>query len=111
MTIRDLIDELEGYDPETEVRFMSQQSWPFEYSIQPGIWTPERPTGGCDECGFPVEIIDDEHHHIDQTLDAEHEPATDSWQDAFAPHDAPEAGVVYLVEGTQLGYGTKDAWD
>ena len=34
MTVQDLIDELEYLDPETEVRFASQPSWPFEYSIR-----------------------------------------------------------------------------
>ena len=33
MTVQDLIDELEYLNPETEVRFASQPSWPFEYSI------------------------------------------------------------------------------
>ena len=33
MTVQELIDELEYLDPETEVRFASQPSWPFEYSI------------------------------------------------------------------------------
>ena len=33
MTVEDLIYELENLNPETEVRFASQPSWPFEYSI------------------------------------------------------------------------------
>ncbi len=34
MTVEDLIYELENLNPETEVRFASQPSWPFEYSIR-----------------------------------------------------------------------------
>jgi hypothetical protein len=33
MTVAELIDILEGMDPDMEVRFASQPSWPFEYSI------------------------------------------------------------------------------
>lgn len=34
MTVRELIEELEYLDGNTEVRFASQPSWPFEYSIR-----------------------------------------------------------------------------
>ncbi len=33
MRVRELIEELEGMNPEAEVRFASQPSWPFEYSV------------------------------------------------------------------------------
>ena len=33
MTVEELIEELKFYDGELEVRFASQPSWPFEYSI------------------------------------------------------------------------------
>jgi hypothetical protein len=33
MTARELIDELDCYDGEAEVRFLAQPSWPFEYTI------------------------------------------------------------------------------
>ena len=33
MTVAELIEELEYMDQDTEVRFASQPSWPFEYSI------------------------------------------------------------------------------
>ena len=33
MTVEELIEELKYYDGELEVRFASQPSWPFEYSI------------------------------------------------------------------------------
>jgi hypothetical protein len=31
MTVEELIEELEQLDPEAEVRWASQPSWPFEY--------------------------------------------------------------------------------
>lgn len=33
MTVQELIGELEAYDPDADVRFLSQPSWPFEYTI------------------------------------------------------------------------------
>ncbi|MDP2234974.1 MAG: hypothetical protein Q8J88_00950 [Bacteroidales bacterium] len=33
MTVQQLIEELEGMNPEAEVRFASQPNWPFEYEI------------------------------------------------------------------------------
>jgi hypothetical protein len=33
VTVQELIDELEGFDAEVEVRFLAQPSWPFEYTI------------------------------------------------------------------------------
>ena len=39
MTVEELIEELKFYDGELEVRFASQPSWPFEYSINGVIQT------------------------------------------------------------------------
>jgi hypothetical protein len=33
MIVQELIEMLEGISPDAEVRFASQPSWPFEYSI------------------------------------------------------------------------------
>jgi len=114
MTVMELIDLLNEYDPDAEVRFMGQYTWPFEYSIEPRVWAPDpgTETGPCDDCGYPVRMVGGEHHHVDPSYDDDHEPNTDSWSDGtFEPKDAPEAGVVYLVEGSQLGYGSKQAWN
>ena len=29
----------------------------------------------------------------------------------FEPSHAPDHGVIYLVEGRQMGYGTRNAWE
>ena len=42
MTVEELIEELKFYDGELEVRFASQPSWPFEYSISGVIRTTIR---------------------------------------------------------------------
>jgi hypothetical protein len=43
MTVQDLIDELEGFDPDAEVRFLSQPSWPFEYTIAAVVEATDQP--------------------------------------------------------------------
>ena len=74
MTIEQLIELLnecqDEFGPETEVRLMTQPTWPFENSIK-GITSS-------------VEIHDD---GVDRN------------------------GVVYIVEGDQIAYGSKSAWD
>jgi hypothetical protein len=60
VTVTDLIQHLEGCDPDAEVRLAQQPTWPFEYAID-----PTNPA-------VQVEV-----------------------------DDGP---VVYLGEGTQLGY-------
>ena len=92
MTVDELIEALEGFKEEhggeTPVRLMNQQQWPFEYKV--------------DAC---------------VSLDQINEYQDEEGKRGFTPagrypgdDNHPEA-VVYLVEGSQLGYGTKAAWD
>ena len=74
MQVRELMELLEGMDPDAEVRFASQPSWPFEYAINEVV-----------EIGPPDEDEADEDEELPDFGD---EPTS----------------VVYLVEGTQLGY-------
>ena len=53
MTVAELIRLLEDCDRDAEVRFASQPSWPFEYSIEDAIEHWPEPEGD-------VEDIDDE---------------------------------------------------
>ena len=85
MTIDELIARLEDYRDEiggdAEVRLMTQQNWPFENTI----------------CGLAsgVEINDFDEDDEDDGDD----------------DDAAEYAVLFIVEGKQLGYGTKRAWE
>jgi hypothetical protein len=36
VTVSDLLQHLEACDPDAEVRFAQQPTWPFEYAIDPG---------------------------------------------------------------------------
>lgn len=94
MTVQELIEELSDMPPEAEVRIMEQPSYPFENDIK-GLWesskeSPECPHG--DRCNDECECHDwaDDHFH---------------------PHGNPAGGAVYILEGAQLGYGTKQAWE
>ena len=86
MTIDDLIERLECYRDEiggdAEVRLMTQQNWPFENHIH-GL------ASGA-EINAPDED-DDEDYPDDADVEAD--------------------AVLYIVEGSQLGYGSKRAWD
>lgn len=116
MTVADLMQLLEEHDPAAEVRLLSQPSWPFEYDLQPALWTPATPDAAvavCYICGAYLTLRNDEWHHDSATLDADHEPEVDDDYEApdWQPTNPPAGGVVYLVEGTQLGYGTRAAWE
>ena len=102
MNAKQLIEILEDLDPETEIRYMSQPSWPFEYSIGRTLYVPE-----------------DGHHFTPVTDDDDPDMDADGCRDCGGDepdHDTfvPEGGaerVAYLLEGSQLGYGTKNAWN
>ena len=77
MTVQELIEALEEYDPEATVHLMEQPSWPFEYSI-------DAVKARCEFGGG-----DDEEENEDDLNGSD----------------------VFLLEGRQLRYGSKDAWE
>ena len=83
MTIDELIARLEDYRDEiggdAEVRLMTQQNWPFENSIY-GLAS-----------GAEINDYDEDD------------------EDGGDDDDAAEDAVLFIVEGQQLGYGTKRA--
>lgn len=86
MTVGELIEMLEEQDEEAEVKLMTQPSWPFEYTIA-GI-TSSR------------EILRAQADEMDGEAADEAEAAGEE-----------EGEVIYLLEGTQLGYGSREAWN
>lgn len=105
MKVHELIEHLETYPDDAEVRLMTQAHYPFEYDIQ-GTWESAPQPDACGECG----LTEAEHPKDDSGImlgadGHELEPYGDGW--------LPSGGVeaVYIVEGEQLGYGTKAAWD
>ena len=85
MTIDELIARLEDYRDElggdAEVRLMTQQNWPFENSIY-GLAS-----------GAEINDYDEDD------------------EDGGDDDDASEDAVLFIVEGQQLGSGTKRAWE
>jgi hypothetical protein len=93
MKVRELIEILEELDPEASVYIMSQQNWPFEVAIH-GVTVREEFTETDDE---------DE--------DAEDEPTRNEGDRWSARPEALPRNDVFIVEGSHLRYGSKDAWD
>ena len=84
MKVKELMDILEEQDPDAEVLIMGQESWPFENGIH-GVTVRS-------------EIEESEEDEDDETP-AERRP------------DGRAANDVFIVEGRQLRYGSKTAWD
>ncbi len=79
----ELIELLEEQDPDAEVFVMSQPNWPFELGIS-GVTVREEMVRADAEADGDVAGV-------------RYEPGT-------APND------VFIVEGEQLRYGSKTAW-
>lgn len=96
--LRELIENLDG---EVEVRLMTQPNYihPFEYSIAGVV--------GLDEIhDFQAE----DYSNPDNEFPVEfYEPQADyGYGFSNVPYGGP--GILYILEGTQLSYGTSDAW-
>lgn len=86
MTVGHLIKILEVLDEDIEIRLASQPNWPFEYSIA-GVTTKSRYDNEEDGC----------------ESDSEDDPPEEQRED---PPD-----IAFIVEGEQLCYGSKKAFD
>jgi hypothetical protein len=108
MNITDLIqilEEIAENSPNAEVRFASQPSYPFEYSIREVVpWDKET-------------MVENEIEEIRQAIEDDNaEPMSYAEMRKLAEQNLDDAGeledVVYLEEGSQLGYlpeGPKNA--
>jgi hypothetical protein len=83
MKVKDLIEALECYNPEADVTLMIQRTYPLLVSLE-GV-----------TCNKDVEFAKICEDGGDE--------------DADADTDADET-VVYLLEGSHLGYGIRTAW-
>jgi hypothetical protein len=84
MKVKELMEILEEQDPDAEVLIMGQESWPFENGI----------------------------HGV--TVRSEIEESDEDEDDETTPERRPDgraANDVFIVEGRQLRYGSKTAWD
>jgi len=88
MKVHELIEILQDMDPEADVYVMAQESWPFEHSIR-GVCQRQDFTDADDEAEPPPED-------------------GDRWR---ASGSSLPANDVFIVEGGQVRYGAKAAWD
>jgi hypothetical protein len=86
MKVSELIELLEEQDPDAEVLVMMQKNWPFECSLA-GVTTR-------DEMLRADERDEDDGEQVEPRIES-----------GTAKSD------VFLVEGEQLRYGSKTAWD
>jgi hypothetical protein len=92
--LREILDDL---DSEADVYIMSQESWPFENDVVGVI------TRG-----------DISSHEVDEDVEADEGVEAEPWTDHdrwAAPESRLPATDVFLVEGRQLRYGSRGAWD
>jgi hypothetical protein len=97
MTVQELIDLLRECDPDAVVTIIHQPSYPFEYSLQ-GIAIR------ADFARADADTLDpDERAQLD---DDDYGTHTLAWG------EHPKRGTdVVLVEGEQLSYASRAAWD
>lgn len=95
MNVRELIQELEGLDPETEVRIAEQPHWPFEYSVDSIVVVTPAPLGPSKE-KFD-KMTEEQQDVILRKMDE------GKLQDPDDPNAKTET-IVYIGEGRQLGY-------
>lgn len=96
MKVKDLIEFLDGCDPDATVLFVSQPGWPFENSIggmttRADVERQERADRGDD--------------------DEDDEPGSDARIATGFHGEVAKGNDVFLVEGRQVRYGSKAAWN
>lgn len=90
MTVGHLIKILEVLDEDMEIRMASQPNWPFEYSIF-GVTTKSR--------------------YSDEEDGREDDPPGDPPDGPPEEQKEDPPDIAFIVEGEQLCYGSKKAWD
>lgn len=96
MKVSDLIELLEGMDPDADVFIMAQPNWPFEHSL----------SGVCQRSDFTEADDCDEEEEVEELEEAPR--ARDRWSTSESQLPGND---VFLIEGSQLRYGNKNAWD
>jgi hypothetical protein len=100
MLLKDLIDRLEELaqdHPDAEIRLMTQSQWPMEYTI---LGTATKGDMNDESDRQEAERLRERGVELDD-------------EDEVGPRKGAVTGpeIIYLVEGSQLGYGSKAAWN
>lgn len=91
MTVGELREMLEAYEDDAEVVIVTQQSWPFENNLY-GVTSR-------------AEVLDDPRYDDGEEY---HDPDAVIEDDLG---DGKRRSDVFIVEGSQLRYGMKAAWE
>ena len=93
MRVQDLIEALQGMDPDAEVRIASQPSWPFEHRcndvVEVDLGQPDP-----EDAATAQDILDDP-----ESAEEDRETAR-----KMLERDETKPKIVYLAEGPQVGY-------
>ncbi len=108
MNVRELMERLEEENPNAEVRLMMQQQWPFEYSVY-GICSSSQLVDEDEEEEMDEDQLEEEDTGRGLEDDDHPERRLQDRHPSTGITDKPD--VVFLVEGTQLSYGNKNAWE
>lgn len=107
MTVGSLIEELQQYDEDMPVLLMQQPSWPFEYSLDGVVSRSEIDANHENGPRHEYEPSGEAPKDEDDEIPCLHCGGT---QDESQHEVSKEEDCVFLLEGTQLRYGTKEAW-
>lgn len=114
MNVRDLKSIIEDLDDDVEVRIASQPQWAFEYDCEAAVTDP----AGC------LSVVRDERDDDGVAwwiVDESEDPGDDEYwvegpfEESMAASQALElksknhTPIVYIAEGTQLGYLPREA--
>lgn len=105
-TVGNLISDLEQYDEDLPVLLMQQPSWPFEYSID-GLVSREEMDENSDPPRHKYEPRGEAPADEDEEI-----PCVNCGENQYATNHeiSEEPNCVFVLEGTQLRYGSKEAW-
>ena len=95
MGVQELIDLLSDLDPDAEVYVMSQETYPFENALA-GVAVRE-------------DFIDAEDED-EESEDADEGPVSSHERWSASDRQLPR-NDVFLLEGRQLRYGSREAWN
>ena len=100
VTVGDLIDKLEEFGRDVEVRVMHQPSYPLQETIG-GVYDPSE-GGECQECDLPRDAQD-------------HDRKSDDFDHEYVGAEGSDGTVVYLVADGHPSkgspYGAREAWE
>jgi hypothetical protein len=109
MTVQELIEMLQDMNPDAEVRLMYQPNYPLESRLQGPVSNTEW-TGGED--GEPPSCAECESDNVDcRKSGTQLEISCNDCGATGAVAVEETEEVVYLLEGTPIGYGVRAAWN